>query len=56
MQIALNSVHEDGKLIYATTQGFVKYKRNLETVTIHNNMILHGVAIHKKGIRYALFF
>merc|ERR1711972_352426 len=58
MQIPLNGddAYVGGRLVYATTRGFVEPWRPAGSVTIHNNQIVHGVSNMMEGVRYGLFF
>jgi len=57
LQLALNDNFTGGELIYLTDAGSVEVpSRTQGTVTVHNNMIVHGVTSFLSGIRYSLFF
>ena len=57
LQLALNDNFTGEKLIYLTDAGSMDMPYRPEgTVTIHNNMIVHGVTSFLTGIRYSLFF
>ena len=58
MQVVLNdkSQYEGCDLVFVTSAGFQKPKRNAGSATIHDNTILHGVTKMVSGVRYSLFF
>ena len=58
LQVSLNDdcEYEGGKLMYATRGKLEVPKRNLGTVTVHDNRIVHGVTLFESGVRYGLFF
>jgi hypothetical protein len=58
MQVVLNaqSEYEGGRLVYATSEGFVQPQRPAGSYSIHTCKIVHGVTAVQKGVRYALFF
>merc|ERR1712217_174605 len=57
MQVALNSDKEyrGGRLVFATNAGLEIPTRNVGTVTLHHNDMVHGVTKLEDGIRYGLF-
>jgi hypothetical protein len=57
MQIALNSDEEydGGRLVFATSEGFVVPKRRAGSATIHTCSLAHGVTALTRGVRYGLF-
>jgi len=46
---------EGGRVVYVTTAGFKMPERNLDSLTIHDNTIAHGITTHSKGVRYGMF-
>ena len=57
MQVALSGDHEydGGRLIFATSRGFVQPARPAGCATIHNGGLTHGVSVLSAGTRYGLF-
>jgi hypothetical protein len=57
MQIALNSDEEydGGRLVFATSEGFVVPERRAGSATIHTCALAHGVTALTRGVRYGLF-
>ena len=58
LKIPLNShsKYKGGDLIYLTKNEIHIPKQNLNSMTIHQNNIVHGVTRLTSGIRYSLFF
>lgn len=58
MQVSLNSDedYEGGRLIFATNKELIIPKREIGSITIHDNSMIHGVSIMTSGVRYGLFF
>jgi hypothetical protein len=57
MQVALNSDEEydGGRLVFATSEGFVVPARCTGSATIHTCSVAHGVTALTRGVRYGLF-
>ncbi len=57
LQVALNdgSEFEGGRLVFATSSGFVVPERSQGTATLHTHRTVHGVTQLKSGVRYSLF-
>jgi hypothetical protein len=57
MQVALNSDEEydGGRLVFATSEGFVVPDRCTGSATIHTCSVAHGVTALTRGVRYGLF-
>jgi hypothetical protein len=58
MQVALNGDDEytGGRLVFACDGKLHIPRREVGTVSIHGNDIVHGVSILEDGTRYGLFF
>jgi len=58
MQVALNSDKEysGGRLMYLRDGKIEIPERDVGTITIHENNIVHGVTQLENGIKYGLFF
>ena len=56
-QVALNgdADYGGGRLVFATSIGFVIPARPAGTATIHTDRIVHGVTALTGGVRYGLF-
>ena len=46
---------EGGRVVYVTTTGFEMPQRSLDSLTIHDDSIAHGITTHSKGVRYGMF-
>ena len=57
MQVALNGDDEyvGGKLVFATSTGFVTPPRPAGGVTVHTHRAVHGVTALVSGVRYSLY-
>jgi hypothetical protein len=57
MQIALNddSEYDGGRLVFATSEGFLIPRRPAGSATIHTHEVVHGVTALRSGVRYGLF-
>ena len=57
MQVPLNeeSEYDGGRLVYATSTGFLKPERLPGSYTIHHWYMPHGVTALRRGARYSLF-
>jgi hypothetical protein len=57
MQVALNGDdgYRGGRLVFATTGGFVVPMRPAGSATIHTHAVPHGVSTLLEGVRYGLF-
>jgi predicted 2-oxoglutarate/Fe(II)-dependent dioxygenase YbiX len=57
MQVPLNeeSEYDGGRLVYATSNGFLKPERLPGSYTIHHWNMPHGVTALRRGARYSLF-
>jgi hypothetical protein len=57
VQVALNSDDEyvGGKLVFATSSGFVTPPRPAGGVTVHTHRAVHGVTALVSGVRYSLY-
>lgn len=57
IQVALNLEcdYDGGRLVYATSEGFLQPDSPPGSYTIHHCHIPHGVTILSRGVRYSIF-
>ena len=46
---------EGGRVVYVTASGLEMPVRTLDSLTIHDETIAHGITEHTAGVRYGMF-